>query len=204
MRLCVFCVFYCVQGALNMASRAPQQSKNGARDDFEDGHEATKDPSKESSRSQQRSVMGPAPPSMAPEYSKASVSGPCKFFVMKRRDYRTRIACCTLSSWSLLSCTHLVHNRLWLEETESPSRTYQGKLHLAKGTCQESDFGRSQSPPPLHSALLRKWPVLRRAMFVLTQDPWPLCYKTPPCQFHHKLPSVRPFWVLSKVEIGPL
>ena len=47
------------------------------------------------------------------------------------------------------------------------------------------------------------WPVLRRADFVLTKDPRPLYYKTPPCAFYHKISLRKAFWVLSKDEIRP-
>ena len=56
---------------------------------------------------------------------------------------------------------------------------------------------------PTLSALLRQWPVLLRADFVLTKDPRPLYYKTLPVYLTTKLPFVRQFWVLSKDETGP-
>ena len=42
-------------------------------------------------------------------------------------------------------------------------------------------------PTPTHSVSLSKRPVLLRADFVLTGDPRPLYYKTPPCLFYHKI-----------------
>ena len=52
-------------------------------------------------------------------------------------------------------------------------------------------------PHPTLSVLLGKRPVLLRADFVLTKDPRPFYYKTPPCLFYHKI-------ALRKAILGPL
>ena len=58
-------------------------------------------------------------------------------------------------------------------------------------------FGREETAPtPTLSALLRKWPVLLRMDLVLTKDPRPVYYQTPPCLFYHKL-------ALRKAILGP-
>ena len=46
------------------------------------------------------------------------------------------------------------------------------------------------------SVLLGEWTVLLRAETVLTKDPRPLYYKTPPCLFDHKI-------ALRKAFVGP-
>ena len=69
------------------------------------------------------------------------------------------------------------------------ARQLNGKNCLAAiFALRHQDLGREKETlTHTLSVILRKRPVVQRADFVLTKDPRPFYYKTPPCLFCHKI-----------------
>ena len=76
-----------------------------------------------------------------------------------------------------------------IQESAALSALFSGHWRPRRG---------EKAPTPTVSALLRKWPVLSRADFVLTKDPRRFTTRPPPVYLNTQLPFVRPFTILSK------